>query len=167
MSRCATFFCSLMKIGALPAAIALAAIPAAPALASASDPFRLLYLFPGVRDDGSAINTGVATSIHCFSFSGTAETLQFIVRDFTGALRANLSVAIVSGGTRTASTHGTVLYSEDLFLNSGQIQQGSVGVTATSANMVCTAHVLDASAAVPNGIDLHPIRFNPFPETDE
>jgi hypothetical protein len=166
MSRRTTFFRLLVKTGVLPAAIALATAPAAPAIA-ASGPLQLIYLIPGVRDDGAAINLGLATSIHCFSFSGVAETVQYVVRDFDGTLKANLTLNVTSLSTRTASTHGTVLYNEDLFLGTGLIDQGVVGILATTTSMVCTAHVIDASAGVPNGIDLHPMRFNPIPGVDE
>ncbi len=40
------------------------------------------------------------------------------------------------------------------------VEQGFIGIQATSPAMVCTAHVLDAAATVPNGIDLHGVRYN-------
>jgi hypothetical protein len=52
-------------------------------------------------------------------------------------------------------------------MNTNVINQGVIGVSATNNNMVCTAQVLDASAAVPSGIDLHGIRLNPIQGTQE
>jgi hypothetical protein len=41
-----------------------------PASASTQDPEILIYRFPGVRDNGGAAQTGVATVFHCTNFSG-------------------------------------------------------------------------------------------------
>jgi hypothetical protein len=70
-------------------------------------------------------------------------------------------------GTRTATTHETNVYEEDLFLNTGQIDQGAIGVSATSTNIVCTGQVMDAAATVPNGVDLPAVRFNPISGNQE
>lgn len=162
MSRCTTFARSLITTGALLGSIALTAIPAAPALAGIDDPFQVLYIFPGARDNGGAAGAGVATVIHCFSFSSTSEILQYTVRDFNGTLKANLTQGIASLGTETATTHDNVVYFTNLALNTGVIGQGTIGVSATSTNIVCTGQVMDASASVPNGVDLHAVRFNPI-----
>jgi hypothetical protein len=130
-------------------------------------PLKLLYVFPGVRDNGGAAGTGVATSIHCTSMTTTTETLNYEIRNFDSSTKANLNLNIGSAQTRTASTHDTVLYAEDLILNTGVVNQGLVIVKGTSNLIVCTAHVLDAAAAVPQGIDLHGIRFNAVTGTQE
>ena len=166
MSRRATFFRSLIKAGVLLGPIALAATPATPALAD-SGPAQVLYIFPGVKDDGAAIGAGVATSVHCFSFSSTTETIQIVVRNFNGTLAVNASTTINFLVTKTISTHGTNIYNEDVILGTGLVDQGSLGITATSTNIVCTAQVLDASTTAPNGFDLHAVRFNPISGNQE
>jgi hypothetical protein len=138
-----------------------------PAHAGVNDPLLLLYVFPAVRDNGGGAGTGVATSIHCSSMGLATETLNYTVRNFDSSTKANLNLNIGSAQTRTASTHDTVLYAEDLILNTGVVNQGLVIVKATSKAIVCTAHVLDAAAATPNGIDLHGIRFNATLNTQE
>ena len=167
MSRCKRFVCSLVKAGALLGPIALAATPAAPALAATTDPFQVLYLFPGVRDTGNGVQAGVATVVHCFSFSSTPETVQYIVRNFQGTIAVNVTHTLNPFETRTAATHDTVLYDEDVFLNTLLIDQGTLGIAATNPNIVCNAQVIDASVLVPNGIDLHAIRFTPIPGSQE
>jgi hypothetical protein len=138
-----------------------------PALAGVSDPLKLLYIFPGARDNGGAAGTGVAMSVHCTSFSPATEKLNYTVLNFDSSKKALLDLNIGAGQTRTASSHDTVLYAEDLILNTGVLNQGRVVIRATAANIVCTAHILDASAAVPNGIDLHGLRLNGVPNSQE
>ncbi|HYU11796.1 MAG TPA: hypothetical protein VEK82_04415 [Stellaceae bacterium] len=150
------------------AAAAVAVIlPAHPASPGVGDPLNTLYIFPGVRDSGEADNTGVATSIHCSNFSSVLEKIQYIVLNYDGHTKVNSIGNIGPAQTKTVSTHQTQLYFEDVALNTGAIEQGVVGVSATNNNMVCTAQVLDASANVPRGIDLHGIRLNPIPGTQE
>ena len=158
-----------MKISRLivAAAAIVFVLPAHPARPAVTDPVISLYFFPGVRDNGGGAGTGVATSIHCVNFSGATEKLQYVVFNFDSSIKANLNLNIGQDQTRTASTHDTVLYAEDLILNTGVVNQSSDIVGATSVDIVCTAQVLDAAAATPNGIDLHGLRFNAVPSTAE
>ena len=150
------------------AAAAVAVIlPAHPASPGVGDPLNTLYIFPGVRDDGGTFHTGVATSIHCSNFSSVLEEIQYIVLNYDGQTKANSIHNISPIQTKTVSTHQTQLYFEDINLNTGVIEQGVVGVSATNNNMVCTAQVLDASANVPRGIALHGMRLKPIPGTQE
>lgn len=165
--RCTTFAGSLIKTAAVLGSIALAATPVVPALAAPGAPTQVLYVFPGVRDDGGGASTGVATVVHCFSFSSTTESIGFIVRDNAGTVVANAEINIASFQTATAVTHVTDLYPQDAVLNTGSVGRGVLGIAATSTNMVCTAQVIDAGAFVPNGIDLHGLRLNPLPGTQE
>ena len=132
-----------------------------------SDLLQAIYIFPGARDNGGGAGTGVATSVHCTNFSGATEKLLYVVLNFDSSTKANLNLNIGQAQTRTASTHDTVLYAEDLILNTGVVNQGTIGVSSTNTNLVCTAQVLDAAAATPNGIELHGIRFNPIPGNEE
>src|SRR5947207_4563968 len=148
-----------MKISRLivAAAAIVFVLPAHPARPAVTDPVISLYFFPGVRDNGGGAGTGVATSIHCVNFSGATEKLLYVVLNFDSSTKANLNLNIGQAQTRTASTHDTVLYAEDLILNTGVVNQGVIGVSSTNINLVCTAQVLDAAAATPNGIELHGI----------
>jgi hypothetical protein len=134
--------------------------------AGVNDPLQVIYLFSGVKDNGGGAGVGVATSVHCTNFSGATENLQFVVRDNSATVKADVTVTIGQAQTRTASTHGTSLYAEQL-LQTGSVGQGALGILSTSVNIACTAQILDASTAVPNGISLHGIRFNPIPGTQE
>ena len=138
-----------------------------PAQAGVNDPLQLLYIYPSVRDNGGAAGTGVATSFHCTNVSGQTEKIQFIVFNFDSSTKANLPLNIGQLQQRTASTHDTVLYAEDLILNTGVVNQGTALLLATHTFIFCTAHILDASAAAPQGIDLHGVRFNPIGGTLE
>ena len=162
MSRYATFARSLAKTAVLLGSITLAATPVTPALAATTDPFQVLYIFPGVLNAG-----GVATVVHCFSFSPTAETIQYTVRNSNGTIAANTTIIINQFQTKTATTQAVVLYFSDLSFGTGIVNQGALGISATSPNIVCTAQVIDASVSVPNGIDLHPTRFNPISGSQE
>ena len=166
LSRCITPICSLSKTGLLLVSIALSAPLTAPALAD-SGPSQVLYIFPGVYDNGDAQFTGIATAVHCFSFSPTPETIQYTARNFNAALVTTTTYTIGKFETATAVTHPVSLYGSEVVLNTGPLTQGVIGIAATSANIVCTAHVIDASATVPNGIDLHGTRFNPISGSQE
>jgi hypothetical protein len=144
------------------AAVIAFILPAQPANSGVNDPLQAVYIFPGARDNGGGAGTGVATSVHCTNFSGATEKLLYVVLNFDSSTKANLNLNIGQAQTRTASTHDTVLYAENLILNTGVVNQGVIGISS-----VCTAQVLDASAATPNGIDLHGTRFNPIPANQE
>jgi hypothetical protein len=150
-------------------ALSLASTPfALPAQAAVGDPLQVLYIIPGVRDDGGAAGTGTATAVHCTSFSSVTEKLQFAVLAYNGATLSNMSVNVVASGTRTAVTHDTNLYNEDLYLNTGNVDQGVVVVFATSQNVVCSAMTMAASATTtPLGFQLHGVRFNEWPSGTE
>ena len=143
------------------------AVPMSEARAATTDPMNSMYIFPGARDDGSAGGAGVATVVHCTSFSFTSETLQFVARGLSGSFKAIMTIIIPSTGNITASTHDTIVFAEDVTLNSGLLDQGSISVAATNRNIVCTAQVVDAASTKPVGIGLQGIRFNPVPGTLE
>jgi hypothetical protein len=147
--------------------LAYLAAAASPAAAVVTDPMQLLYFISGVRDDGGGTNTGVATVIHCSNWSGATERFQYVVFTHLGTVVANLTQDIPHGGTKTASTHGTALYFEDLLLGPVLISQGLVAILATHRDVVCTVQVVDASVPIPNGITLHSVRYNPIAGTQE
>jgi hypothetical protein len=142
--------------------IAAAAIAfAVPAHAAVGDPLKILYLYSQVFDGGFS-----ATAVSCTSFSGVTETLQFVVRDTPGALKANPTINIASTATITAATRDIQAITEDLLLTTGALQ-GTLGVLATSVNIVCTATVLQTNTPNLGGVTLHGARFNPISGTQE
>jgi hypothetical protein len=138
-----------------------------PSQAAMTDPEVILYRFPGVRDSGGAAGTGVATVFHCTNFSGVAETLRFVTRFSTGNLASNVPTSIVHLATKTAATHNTVAYDEDVILATGTVGQGTTAIAATSIHIICTAETIDASTAVPIGVARRGIRFSPVPGSQE
>ena len=140
---------------------------AAPATAAVDDPEVIIYRFPGVRDDGGAANTGVATSFHCTNFSGVPENIRFVTRDFDGTLKSNFFLPVSHLSTLTASTHFTNAYFEGLGLNTGPVTQGTTAIAATSIDIICTCETIDASTAVPIGVARRGIRFSPVPGSQE
>src|SRR5262249_18746715 len=140
-----------MKIGKWIVAAALIGF-ALPARAATTDPMKVLYVWSGARDSGESVEAGVASTIHCSSFSGTSELLQIAVKNGSGVsvTVTGPSFSIPSGGTLTFSTHPTNSYTET-FLFTGALSQGSMAVLATSISIFCTAQVLNAADTVPVG----------------
>jgi len=138
-----------------------------PASAATTDPEVIIYRFPGVRDDGGANNTGVATSFHCTNFSGATESLRLVTRDFDGTQKTNVSNNIHHLATMTFSTHFTNAYGNENGLGTSFLTQGTTAIAATSINIICTAETIDASAATPVGVARRGIRFNPVPGSQE
>lgn len=132
-----------------------------------SDLPKQIYIAPGVRDNGGAANVGVATVIHCTSMSMVDETVSIEIRNYDGALKSSISQFIRPTETKTFTTHNTALFSEDRFLNTGLINQGSARIKATTSSVVCTSMIVDAASTVPHGIDLHMIRTSPVAGTQE
>ncbi len=126
----------------------------------------ILYRYPGVRDTESLTNPGVATVFQCTNFSGVTETLRIVVRDPGGVVLANSAFLINHLQTLTVSTH-LVSFAVVNSLITGPISGGTAVIAATSASMVCTASVLDASGSTSDGVALHGIRFNPIPGSQE
>jgi len=156
---------STTAIAAVIAGLSLATI--LPAAAATTDPEVVIYRFPGVLDDGTAGQTGVATSFHCTNFSGAVENIRIVVRNFDGTLKTNVAFPIGHLATKTASTHSSVLYTEDQVFNTGALNQGTAAIAATSVNIICTAVTISASSSQPTGFALRGIRFNPVPGSQE
>ena len=140
----------------------------APESRAVGDPLQRLYRVSGVRDDGGASGNGQATSFHCTNVSGGNETLVIRVRDFNGDQVADRSIRIRANRTRTLSTHFTRLFFEDAVLSPGEvINQGSAEILATSIEIFCSAMIVDAATNSVQGIDLHLVRFNAIPGSQE
>jgi len=164
---CSTFRRSILKACALLGFIAAA--PLAGAIpAHAQTPNQLLYLFSGLTDNQDfATGASIASVIHCSNFSGQTAAVQFVVDYTLGLQAANKTILISNLETITAATKDTLMYLEDLYLNTGALTQGFALVVASSPYIVCTAQVVDAKALVPVGIALHGLRFNPIPGSQE
>jgi len=150
--------------------IAAAALACAqPVQAGVNDPEIIIYRFPGVRDDGAAANTGIATAFHCTNFSGVDETIRLVTRDSGSSLRSNIANVINHLSTLTFSTHATIAYAGEIVLNNpgAGVAQGTTAIAATSINVICTAMTIDASTAAPVGVALRGIRFSPVPGSQE
>src|SRR3954449_13517821 len=142
------------------------AAPAAPL--AVGDPIMRLYRISGVRDNGAGSDAGVATSFHCSSFSTVDEKLRITLRNFNHTQVANRAITIHPLDTVTLSTHLTRIFTEDFQLSPGvSINQGSAEIFATSVDIVCSAMIIDAAVAFPDGVALHMVRFNAAPGTQE
>jgi hypothetical protein len=58
--------------------------------AATTDPEVIIYRFPGVLDNGTGINVGVATIFQCTNFSGEQENIRLVTRSSGGFSRATL-----------------------------------------------------------------------------
>lgn len=140
------------KIGLLAlCAILGAAMPAwaadrheAKATRAAINQFPILYSITGARDDGSADNTGIATTIHCTNPTRFTAQAQFVILNFNTTLAVNQTFAISKSRTFTASTHRTVIYDEDVSLASGVLNEGWIRIFSDNAQLLCSAEVVDA-----------------------
>jgi hypothetical protein len=132
------------------------------------DPLQLIYRVSGVRDNGGAAEAGTATTFMCTSISNVDETLRIRVRDFNGTIVGTRTVTVPPNQTKTISTHLTRGFFDDATLSPGEvINQGSAAIQATSINIFCSAMIVDAAVAFPEGIALHLVRFNPIAGTEE
>jgi len=138
-----------------------------PSQAAFGDPEVIIYRFPGVKDDGQADFTGVATVIHCTNFSGVTEGIRYVTRNFDNAVRSNVFHSIGHLSTLGASTKSNFAYGTDVFLTTGLVSGGTTAIAATSTSIVCTATTVDAANSRPTGVSLRGIRFNPAPGTQE
>jgi hypothetical protein len=143
--------------------------PQANAPLATTDPLKTIYRVSGLTDSGNVANVGVATTFHCTSFSTVPETIKFFIRRFDGAKVADIKRNLTAfGATHTASTHGINLFFDDTLLAPGiAIEQGSAVIQSTSLNVHCSAMIVDAASAAPQGIALHMVRLNPVPGTQE
>jgi hypothetical protein len=167
------FYRALFKVFALFGIVAGGILAeAAPAKAQ-----QVVYLFIGVTDDGGVANAGVATSVHCANFSGATQTLTVVAVNSAGAplnlggtTNKSVSATVTAGQVITFSTHPTTIFQDAgtaSNLQTGFVGQGAIGILSTSTNVACTAMIMDAASASPQGISLNPLRFNPIPGTME
>ena len=130
-------------------------------VAEVSGPLKLVYRIPGVRDNGGAVNVGITTVAICTSYSDIPEKMEFSVYEYDGTQKGQLLKASISpSGSLTMVTHGTNVYLADAFFATGVVVGGHMFIRSSTPKVVCTAMVLDASAAAPSGVALHSVRHN-------
>jgi len=127
---------------------------------------RTIYIASGVTDDGGPANTGMATTVLCTNASGKSTTLRIAFYDADGAIRGLSAVIIPHLRTYTLSTHVVAAFT-DQSASTGAILQGVLNVSTTESAVFCSAMIVDAAAALVDGVDLHMVRFNPHPGTVE
>jgi hypothetical protein len=126
---------------------------------------RTIYVASGVTDDGGIINNGIATTVHCTNLSGKTATVRVAFYGATGTQIGSNTATIAHLVTRTISTH-SVIYFNELALDTGAINQGVLNIGSTESGVFCSAMIVTAAAPVA-GIDLHMVRYNPHPGTVE
>ena len=146
------------------AAIALAAALAQPASAITFSKLTTIYIASGVFDDGSAEDTGIATSVHCTNVSGQVTTVRVLVLDANGEVVAADSTGLAHGATMSASTHGTLF--GNLTLSTGPVVLGVFNIESLQSAVFCSAMIVDA-ATPQNGVARHMVRVNGHPGTVE
>jgi len=157
--------------GAVAAAAIALASPAAMAAGSGTAAFpasTTIYIVTGVRDDGGADETGVASSVTCTNVSGVTVDIRVAAFEFNGTKKGDETITSVpNAGVRTFSTNFTNIYTENKSLETGILHQGVFNVEATNASVFCSATVEDAGSTSPYGFALHMVRVNPALGTEE
>ena len=146
------------------------AVVATPALATTFPSLTTIYIVTGVKDSGDAMNVGVAMAVQCSNVSGVTTTVRFLVLNFNGAVLNSVTHANVThGDTIEHSTHSTNAYSnESTNLIPGTIlSAGVLNIESLQSGVFCTAAIIDASAAAPEGVTPHIVRVNPHPGSVE
>ncbi|NTU64258.1 MAG: hypothetical protein HGB05_12875 [Chloroflexi bacterium] len=111
--------------------------------------FTVLYTFTGARDtQGNVPNSG-ATAVLCTNAGAANVQVRVEISDWDNAPTISGTLSIPPSGTRTYTSQNTNLYDEDFTMiyptPTDNINQGSGRVLAnsSSANVICTAQVLD------------------------
>jgi hypothetical protein len=155
-----------MRFVLLLAAAMIAAI--GPLHAATTDPLKVIYRISGLLDNGSTGKTGVATAVVCTNFGNAREKMRFVVRNETGAVKAELFfIDFDPRISATVVTHPTALFTNVDVLNTGAMSPGSMTIQSTSLLVHCSAMIVDAAATVPQGIELHMVRINPVTASQE
>lgn len=138
--------------------------PSLAAPRATTDPLLLIYRLPGISSSGIG-NSGAATTMRCTNYSRDEESLRFVVDRADGTTVRDVTELIPPRATRSYSTTSTASIDE-VVLNVPNLS-GNMRLFATTTNLHCTAMLIDAAAAVPTGVALHLVRFNPREGTTE
>ena len=149
----------------LAACAAASVVVAAPVRATTFPSLTTIYIVPGVLDSGDAANVGVATAFQCSNVSGVTTSIRFLALSETGAVLGSVTVpSVLHGATIEVSTHFTDPYTNETALISGTVlNTGVVNIESLQSAVFCTAAIIDASIANPDGVTPHIIRVNPDP----
>ena len=120
----------------------------------------LLYKASGVTDTGGAVDTGVASAIHCSNPSSQPVMVGVRIRRPNGTVAGRGSYEILKNETRTFVTRVTSHVSFDVNLNIAPIEQGVAEVYSRSRHIFCTVIVHSAGGTpVPDFMSsLHMVR---------
>ncbi|MCB9079514.1 MAG: hypothetical protein H6631_18075 [Anaerolineaceae bacterium] len=110
------------------------------------------YMFTGVANHPIAATRQIATSVHCTNFGSGNVQAEIQLFSVGGASAYGDTVTINSNRTWTFSTQNTAIYREDSILNTGVLEQGSGRILADSAQLICTAQLLDPISNPPDFI---------------
>jgi hypothetical protein len=150
-----------------PALLAATTIAAgAPAGAITFSKLTTIYIGNGIRDNGGALNEGIATSFHCANVSGLTANVRFLVLAENGAPRASHTLTLVHGASTTVSTHATEAHAE-LSLVTGSVDPGILNIESTQSDVFCAAETINAADPIPIGVSRNLVRVNPHPGTVE
>jgi hypothetical protein len=135
---------------------------------SVTDPKRLRYIIPGVRNTAAA---GTSTYIHCVNLSSVDEVIQFNLYSDIGSLISNNAFTLTKFDTIEVATRGTSLFdNEDNNNLAGgvDIDTGMMRVLSTTSKVACTAALIDSALNdIPRGFSLHVVRVNQEPGWQE
>jgi len=110
---------------------------------------HLQYRFSGVSDDGEqgSANRKEATSIHCTNTSAADNEVEVQVYQWNGTDVFTGTVTMPPNRTFTFSTQNTTIYFDDVILGgvpgTDPVFQGSGQILSESADIICSAQVLD------------------------
>ena len=149
-------------------AAALAATLAQPASATTFPTLTTIYIGTGVYDDGGIVQDGSATVFQCTNVSGVSANVRFLVLSSAGVALGSATLTIPHGGTRTAGTHNTSFFAEDVLLHAGTVNlNGAINIESTESAVFCTGNITDALNDPDYSFALRLVRVNPHPGTVE
>ena len=121
---------------------------------------KLLYTVVGVRDSAN-----LATLFHCTSTEPTDGKVIRIgveVFNYDTTLANDVTAgdgddAIVPGGSVTFGTRDTASFEEDELIDTGNINQGSARIFATSKDVLCSAMIVEVTNDPPTSMVMLPV----------
>jgi hypothetical protein len=127
-----------------------------------------IYIIPGVRDDGGGTNAGIATTVNCTNVSGIPVNIRVLAFNYFGDKKADETyTSIAHTQNLSVSTHFTAFFTAENSLSTGPMEPGVIDIEATNAAVFCAASVEDAATTSASGWDLHMVRVNAAPGTQE
>jgi hypothetical protein len=146
-----------------------AVIPAQAQQKAITDPVEIIYRVTGLRDDAEVTGTGVATVFSCTNFGTVAERVKFVLRDWDATVLVQRTYDVGAKQTLRVGSHSVNAFGLDDTLTPGtSLNQASALISSSAPEkIVCSAMIMDAAAAYPEGIALPLVRFNRAPGSQE